>query len=74
MHRTYLCVNNNNNNNNNNSNKDFIPMLSIKILFTINSVKNNYFEFLLFKKKHLVLIRKKNISLKNIRIKNISFQ
>ena len=45
MHRTYLCVNNNNN-----SNKDFIPMLSIKILFTINSVKNNYFEFLLFKK------------------------
>ena len=33
---TYLCVNNNN------SNNDFIIMLSIKILFTINSVKNNY--------------------------------
>ena len=44
LQSTYLCVNNNN------SNNDFIIMLSIKILFTINSVKNNYFEFLLFKK------------------------
>ena len=72
MQRTYLCVNNN-------SNNDFITMLSIKILFTINSVKNNYsvkhhLQFLSLKKKHLVLIRKKFISLKNILIKNISFQ
>ena len=36
MQSTYLCVNNNN------SNNDFITMLSIKILFTINSVKNSY--------------------------------
>ena len=48
MQRTYLCVNNN-------SNNDFITMLSIKILFTINSVKNNYsvkhhLQFLSFKK------------------------
>ena len=45
MQSTYLCVNNNNNNNNNNSNNnnnDFITMLSIEILFTINLVKNNY--------------------------------
>ena len=36
MQSTYLCVNNNNGNN------DFITMLSIKILLTINSLKNNY--------------------------------
>ena len=41
MQSTYLCVNNNNNNNNDNNN-DFITILSITILFTINSVKNNY--------------------------------
>ena len=35
MQSTFLCVNNNS------SDNDFVTMLSIKILFTINSVKNN---------------------------------
>ena len=65
MQSTYLCVNNNN------SNNDFITMLSIKIVFTIYSVKNNYslktpFTTSFVKKKHLVLISKKFISLKKI--------
>ena len=55
-----------NNNNNNNFTVQkvlLIIMLTIKILFTINSLKKTlpskyYLQFLSFKKKHLVLIRK----------------
>ena len=49
-----------------------ITMLTIKILFTINSLKKetipskNYLQFLLFKKKHLVLIKKINLIKKKL--------
>ena len=73
MQSTYLCVNNSN------SNNDCITMLSINILFTINSVRTtipskHHLQFLSFKKR-LFLIRKKVYFInKNVRIKNISFQ
>ena len=47
-------------------------MLTMKILFTINSLlkkpfsSKHYLQFLSLKKKHLVLIRKKFISFKKI--------
>ena len=50
-------------------------MLTMKILFTINSLlkkpfsSKHYLQFLSLKKKHLVLIRKKFISFKKIIIK-----
>ena len=55
-------------------------MLTIKILFTINSLKKtipskHYLQFLSFKKKPLSFDWKKSFNQKQIiRIKNISFQ
>ena len=72
MKNVFQCNNNNNNNNNNfkNTNNEhilLITMLTIKILFTINSLKKtvlskHYLQFLSLKKKELVLIRKNSFN------------
>ena len=73
-----ICFDNNNNNKvNRNEHILLITMLTIKILFTINSLKKTilskyYVRFLLSKKNQLILIRKNSFK-KKVFSRSIAF-